>query len=148
MPITISITKAKTQDALNQCLKIRKEVFILEKAVPKEIEIDSLDCLSAACEHFLILSGENIIGTFRAVFPDSNTVKIQRFCLLKKYRGKGAGKAAVLLAEKYYKAKGKRFLSLNAKFSVYPFYEKCGFIKTSDVFLEAGVEHVQMIKPL
>jgi len=133
---------------LEKCLEIRKKVFIEEKNVPPEIENDKFDCICEECEHFIVYYGNSPVGTVRMRFIDENTVKLQRFCFIKEYRGLGLGSKTVDFIESRYKSLGKSKIVIEAKYSVSPFYEKCGYRKVSDIFLEVGVEHVNMEKDI
>ena len=142
----LKILKVDNTDLLGCCLAIRNTVFIEEKQVSREIEVDRYDCLNKKCAHFLIQYGEKDVGAVRCLNISENTVKVQRFCILKEYRNLGFGKTAMEYIENYYKKRGKTEIILDAKFSVCGFYEKYGYDKISDVFTEAGVPHVKMIK--
>lgn len=142
----LEIIKVENIENLNECLKIRNEVFIKEKNVPKEIEVDEYDYLNNKCDHFIIEYEKKKIGTLRCLNVDSNIIKIQRFCFLKEYRKLGLGKATLNYIENYYRQKNKKKIIMDAKYGVYKFYEKCGYEKNSDVFIEANIEHIRMIK--
>ncbi len=144
--IRLSIIKAYNEDIIRRCLDIRKAVFIEEKNVPHEIEVDRYDCINGECCHFLIQYKENDVGAFRCLDVSENTVRLQRLCVLKEYRSMGIGKAAINYMENYFKMNGKTKIVLDAKFSVRGFYEKCGYKKISDIFIEAGIEHIKMAK--
>lgn len=140
---------ADREDLLNECLKIRNTVFIVEKGVPKELEIDEYDIQGGLCGHFLLKEKDNYIGAFRCMKLDKNTVKLQRFCFLKEYRGRGVGKQALEKFEEYLTECGIiKEIVLDAKFEVHGFYEKCGYEKVSGVFEEAGIPHIRMKKEL
>ena len=117
------------ENDLKECLKIREEVFIQEKNVPKKIEVDNYDNLSKICNHFLIKYENKNIGTFRCVYEKDNNIKLQRFCLIKEFRNLGIGKKALNYIENYYKMKNIKYITLNSKYNVSKFYEKCGYKK-------------------
>lgn len=144
----IALVLAQNADTLARCLRVREEVFTIEKGVPKEIEVDALDCLNGACEHFLICCDEKDAGTLRCTYTPENAARIQRFCALKEYRGRGIGKAALGQLESYCRSRGYRAVELDAKLSAAGFYEKCGYQTASDTFIEVGVAHVKMRKVL
>lgn len=144
----IEIIFAQDENTLYQCLKIREEVFTTEKGVPREIEADALDCLNGPCGHFLIRFNGADIGTFRCAYMPENIVRIQRLCILKEFRGRGFGKAALAYVESHYQPPGCAAIELDAKYDALPFYEKCGYKKTSKPFTEAGILHVKMRKKL
>lgn len=77
----LDILYVSDTDLLKQCLKIRNDVFTIEKKVPESIEVDEYDCLNGKCDHFLIrFEGENV-GTIRCMHTSDDEVKIQRFLL-------------------------------------------------------------------
>lgn len=142
----IEIIAAEDECTLARCLKIRETVFIIEKNVPKEIEVDSSDCLNGACEHFLILCGGADAGAFRCSRTNGNAVRLQRLCVLKEFRAHGVGKAALEFLESRCRKDGFSAIELDAKLDASPFYEKCGYKKVSEPFIEAGIPHVKMKK--
>ncbi len=143
---SIEIYKAENKDVLERCLKIRKRVFTVEKGVPEEIEMDNYDCLNEMCSHFLVRYQNTDVGAVRCLNISEDTLKIQRFCFYKEYRGLGLGKAVMEYMENAYKNRGFKTVEMDAKYEVFGFYEKCGYRRVSDVFTEAGVKHVKMMK--
>lgn len=142
----IKIYKVMENDMLHKCLAIRNAVFIVEKEVPKEIEIDEYDCVNELCTHFLIRYQNNDAGTIRCLHLSKDTLKIQRFCFLKKYRNLGLGKTVIRYIENFYKEQGIAVIEMDAKYDVSGFYEKCGYKKVSAVFMEANCKHIKMMK--
>lgn len=142
----LEIQKAATAADINRCLNIRRNVFVLEKGVPEEIEMDEYDCPNNDCTHFLIRYNNADVGTLRCLCLSREAVKIQRFCILSSCRGLGIGKETMEYIEALYKNLGVSVIEMNAKFEVSAFYEKCGYKTVSDTFTEAGVVHVKMVK--
>ena len=142
----LEIKVIETNEDLEKALKIRREVFVEEHNVPENIELDEFDILEASCMHFLALCDNKPIGTLRANLTIKDTVKIQRFCLLPEHRKSGFGKQLLEFAEEVLLKQGYKYFFLEAKFSVHPFYEKCGYKKAIAIFYEVGVPHVKMEK--
>lgn len=138
----------KTQDDLEKALNIRRNVFINEMGVPESIELDEFDTLDSQCKHILVLYNGVAIGTARCNLISETQLKIQRFCFLPQYRKSGYGKLLLEFIEKEFENNGYKYFFLEAKFSVHEFYEKCGYKKVSDVFIEANVPHIKMEKSL
>ena len=134
-------------DKIDECVKIRTEVFVIEQGVPPELEVDGFDAAGAPCDHFLIVDEGEPVGTFRCIF-EGGAVHVGRLCVKKEKRHRGYGRAALEFIEKYYGARGYEKLTLGAQCTAIPFYEKCGFSVVSDVFLDAGIEHRKMEKAL
>lgn len=142
----IKVLKIKDTNLLQDSLEIRKKVFTDEKLVPIDIERDQYDKLSDLCDHFIVIYNNIKVGTFRCLGTGENKIQLQRFCFLKEYRNLGLGRKTLSFIEKFYKEKGINEIMMDAKYQVSKFYEKCGYIKQSEVFMEAGIEHIKMSK--
>ena len=144
----MKVIVAKNQNDIDLCLKIRRTVFIEEQNVPEELEIDEFDTFSASCIHFMIYDEDNLIGTFRIISEKQNEAHLQRFCILKEYRGRDFGKNALQCADAFCLSNGYSRITLNSQCHAIKFYEKSGYTVVSDVFDDAGIPHVTMIKEL
>ena len=126
-------------------VNIRQVVFREEQNVPyHEDEIYEEQLQSKT---YLVYLKDKVIGTIRYREIAERTFKIERFAILKEYRNKGYGKQVVqyfsdLIAYSY----NPCLVTLNAQEQTIEFYEKCGFQKEGDVFLEAGIKHLKMNK--
>ena len=90
MKIKVKIINTKKEHEM--CLAIRRQVFILEQNISKQIETD--DHLVNAT-HILAFSKEKAVGTACYRRTDSG-IKLERFAVLKQFRNLGIGKALVL----------------------------------------------------
>lgn len=140
----ITVKKIENKEELAECLYIRRMAFIVEKNIPESIEVDNLDTFPSSISHFLLLDDGRPISTFRASEFDSETIKLQRICTLKEYRGMGFGKSSMEFAASYFSEKGYKRLYLHSQEDSVGFYEKCGFRVISDMFLEADIPHYEM----
>ena len=132
---------------LEECLSVRCAVFQVEKGIPRDIDVDSYDCINDMCEHFLIRYDNKSVGTVRCKLDvEEGEIRLQRFCVLSDYRKFGLGRKMLEFIEVYFKNKGFEWIRLDSKFAVHGFYEKSGYRVVSDVFTEAGVAHVKMEK--
>lgn len=124
------------------CLSIRKIVFIEEQQVPVEEEIDEFE---KEADHFVLYHEDNPVGAGR--FRQFNEYgKVERICVLKETRGTGAGKQIMEGIERFALAKGITILKLNAQTHAISFYEKLGYKVISEEFLDAGIPHKTMKK--
>ena len=144
----ITIKRIESIDELKDCLHIRRMSFIVEKSIPEAIEVDSYDKYPSEIMHFLVLEGDVPVSTFRAMPLDDYSVKLQRICTLKAYRGMGYGRAAMDFASSYFRSSGYSCLMLHSQDDSVGFYKKCGFKVTSDMFIEADIPHYEMKKTL
>jgi predicted GNAT family N-acyltransferase len=121
---------------------VRYEVFVVEQRVPIDMEWDEMD---AKCVHAVAYDDEGVaVGTGR-LLPDGH---IGRMAVRKPARGQGTGGAILeaLIAEAC--KRGDRQVMLNAQAHAEPFYERYGFRRESEVFMEAGIPHIAMRRVL
>ncbi|MFE5323614.1 GNAT family N-acetyltransferase [Paenibacillus sp. NPDC056579] len=143
------IIHVTTQQQLNQCLDIRKEVFVHEQQVDESLEIDEFDDSPQACSHVLLQEDGLPVATGRMRPYKEDTMKLQRIAVRKPARGTGAGKAIVLALEEEARRIGYAYTLLDAQCQAEPFYIKLGYTTVSpETFLDAGIPHVRMKKQL
>lgn len=131
-------------DDLETCLEIRRRVFVLEQAVPIELERDEFDATAA---HFLVRQDGKAVGTARIVIKGEDA-KIGRVAVLREARGTRQGQALIKACVEWAAAKGLKRAILGAQVSAIGFYEKLGFTAFGDVFDDAGIDHVMMERAL
>lgn len=138
-------TIVTNDEQLQQCLAIRKEVFVVEQEVDLSLEIDEYDDLSSSCTHFLLTKDGQAIGTSRMKPYEGSAVKLQRIAVLKYARGNGAGQSLVQAMEQIASEQGFNEAVLDAQVQAEPFYRKLGYLPVSeDIFLDAGIPHIRM----
>ncbi|MGN1182161.1 MAG: GNAT family N-acetyltransferase [Faecalibacillus sp.] len=143
----LEIIEVDQENLFFQYKAIRYEVFTVEKQVPVCIEVDQYDCLDSICDHYLIRYQKENIGAIR-IKKGKNCIYLQRFCLIKAYRNQGIGKYIIGEIENIYKKRFYYQIQLDAKYEVYEFYKKCGYLCVSEKFLEASIPHIKMQKEL
>lgn len=135
---------AKTCD-LENCLLLRRKVFIDEQNVPEEEEVDAGD---ETAIHLLAFEGDTPVGTARIVVQ-GRVGKTGRVCVLKEHRGTGSG--ADLLNAGLEQMRGLPDVTiarLGAQTHALGFYERMGFSAFGDEYLEAGIPHFDMERAL
>jgi len=138
------VEKVETKEKLEEAFSIRKKVFVEEQHVPHELEIDEYENESA---HFVLYDENHPIGTGRFRIMDGKG-KVERICVLKEFRGTGAGNRIMNAIENHAKTHGVKVLKLNSQTSAIPFYEKIGYTIVSDEFMDAGIPHKTMEKDI
>lgn len=141
------IEKITTDEQLQQAFSIRTKVFVEEQNVPVEEELDSFDVLDGDCQHVLLTENDVAAGTGRVRLVE-HYGKLQRVAILKEYRQHGFGKVIILKLEQLAAELGATKAKLDAQVHAIGFYEKLGYTVQSDVFMDAGIEHVLMVKEL
>ncbi|KUP93251.1 GNAT family N-acetyltransferase [Tritonibacter horizontis] len=140
MSLSIDVT-----EKLDACLTLRFEVFVDEQGVPVEEERDALD---DSATHLLALKDGVPVGTARIVFTE-DIAKIGRVCVVKSARGTGLG--AKLIEACVAEARRRPDVTtakLGAQIHALGFYEKLGFEAFGPVYLDAGIDHRDMRRPL
>lgn len=125
-------------------LRLRHEVFVVEQAVPADIEVDELD---EGAQHYVVLEGGEVVATMRIV-PYEDALKVGRVAVRKDRRGAGLGRRLLEEAIRIAAAQGARALVLNAQVAAAPFYRKLGFVEEGPIFDEAGIPHTRMVRAM
>ena len=135
--ISFSISDKTLYDA---ALKIREKVFVHEQKVARALEVENEE----EATFYLMFIDELPIATGRWR-KTTDGIKLERFAVLPEYRNKNYGtillknilKDIETLATKIY---------LHSQLKAIPYYERQGFKKKGDMFVEANIEHYLMIK--
>jgi len=120
---------------------IRFAVFVEEQGVPREIELDEQDELSI---HAVVFEHGQPVATGR-LLPDGH---IGRMAVLKAWRNRGIGALMLQSLIQRAKQRGDREVALSAQVHAVPFYRANGFVEEGDEYLEAGIRHQAMRRPL
>ncbi|MEK6216758.1 MAG: GNAT family N-acetyltransferase, partial [Boseongicola sp.] len=88
------------------------------------------------------------VGTARLLVK-GDTGKIGRVSVLSEYRGQGIGKALIVKAlDVLAEIPDIAVARLSAMETAISFYEPLGFAATGDVFMDAGLPHRDMVRPI
>ena len=136
----LQVIKIKTQKELETAFAIRKKVFVDEQGVDPKLEWDNEEVST----HFIALLDNQPCGACRYRKTEKG-YKLERFAVLKEFRGKRVGLAlvAAVLADLPENAGD---VYLNAQADAVGLYAKFGFAVEGDQFEEAGIQHYKMIK--
>jgi predicted GNAT family N-acyltransferase len=124
---------------------IRSLVFQWEQGVDSDLDFDGLD---EVCVHFIALFDGQAVGCARLKFLDEKMGKIERLAILPLVRKRGIGVKMMEMALKIAKDKKLHTVVIHAQEYIKNLYIKLGFEQTGDIFEEAGIPHVKMIKNL
>ena len=141
------ITKAfkdLTPDELYAILQLRNEVFVVEQ----NCVFQDADGKDPSAWHLMGWNNERLVAYTR-LLPKGvsyNNASIGRVVTSPIERGSGIGKILMQksIAE-LYKLWGGQAIQIGAQLYLKSFYESFGFQQTSDIYLEDGIDHIEMI---
>ena len=129
------------------CHAIRRTVFIEGQNVPESLEVDGEDPM---CLQFLGFHDGEAVATARVKTGDGY-FKFQRVAVLDAMRGRGVGDKLMRFMmddlARLPDAQGKTFV-LSSQVHALGFYERLGFVVSSDEYMEAGIAHRDMEMPV
>ena len=135
--------RAKLFDELStreiyEIVRARQEIFLMEQ----NIVCRDFDGVDYDCLHCFLWQDGKVLGYLRA-YRNAHGIHVGRVLTVK--HGVGLGKRLMQESMPVIKAKfGCESISLHSQKHAEEFYKKLGFVTVSDVFLEEGVEHVNM----
>lgn len=127
-----------TTKELFHIYKLRVDTFVVEQQCPYH-EIDDIDLES---HHIYLQQGKDILAYCR-LYKQNDAYHIGRVIAATKRKGYGTQimKTAIEFAGQELHADS---VIIEAQTYAKNFYEKLGFIQTSEPFDEDGIEHIQM----
>ena len=141
--MSIRVEKITDKAAFDQAVQIRKTVFVIEQKVDPNDEYDQFEETS---HHFLAKLDGKPAGAARWRMTEKG-IKLERFAVLKKFRGKGIGQAlvsAVLEDLRSYSLSEGQVVYLHAQLNAVSLYSKFGFRPIGDLFEECNIQHYKM----
>jgi predicted GNAT family N-acyltransferase len=133
---------ASSQSEINEVLKMRHSIFVVEQGIPKELDDDGKDEDSI---HLLVYSTDEIIASGRLTIQKQDGV-LSRIAVKAFYRSLGIGKKLVLELEQIAKEMGVKKLSLTPHAYLEKFYVNLGYQKTNITEKVDKYDLLKMIK--
>lgn len=143
--VFMSIKKVTTEADLQLAFDFRRKVFIEEQQVPEVEEYDEFDSLQAPCDHILVYNKEQPVGTGRLRVVEGYG-KLERICIVEEFRKFGLGKEIIIGLEQIARDNGLTKAKLNAQSYAEGFYEKLGYKREGEEFMDCGIPHILMKK--
>ena len=138
--MSLHVQKVNHPEDLDKAFAIRKIVFVEEQNCPPELEWEHED----ESVHFFASYNGQPCGACRWRKTD-NGYKLERFAVLKDFRGHGVGRA--LIAEALSDLpEDAHYIYLNSQLDAMSLYAKFGFVAEGEQFEEAGIQHFRMVK--
>jgi predicted GNAT family N-acyltransferase len=137
---------ASTNAERDAAFAVRREVFEVEQGIPRPLDRDQHD---SNADHVVALdAGGRCVGTGRIVRLDSRTCQIGRLAVPAAGRRHGVGAAMLEALERMARLRGLKEMIVHAQPPAEQFFAKRGFVSAGGTFLDQGVPHVLMRKPL
>lgn len=143
--MNFEIKPVTSKNELDQVMSIRFQVFVEEQKVPLSLEIDEWE---ETATHFLARSDGKPAGAARLRFLSDGIGKVERVAVLPSQRGTGMGRALMKAVEEFASDHGVTLIKLHAQIQALPFYRKLGYRTVGEPFMDAGIQHREMEKPI
>ena len=135
---------ALTEDEVQAAMRLRYRVFCEEQGVDLAAEQDGRD---PEALQLVALEDGRVLGTCR-VLLDDGLARLGRMAVERGHRGRGVGGALLAQADRAMRDSGAVKMCLHAQTGSRGVYERAGYEPMGEEFMEEGIEHVAMEKPL
>lgn len=135
-----------TPHELYTIMQLRNEVFVVEQNCVYQ-DADNKDRYSF---HLMGWKEDKLIAYTRLIPAGTAYAEpsIGRVVTSPSARGTGAGRELMEHSiDTIYKLFGKQPIRIGAQLYLKKFYSSIGFEPTGDIYLEDGIEHIEMVKP-
>jgi ElaA protein len=126
-------------------LRLRNEVFVVEQ----QCIFQDADNKDLYCHHLLLWDQEQLVAYARLLAPGLAyaQMSIGRVVSSPAARGTGAGRQLMQHAiAACHELFGPGPIKIGAQLYLKRFYESFGFVQTGPMYLEDGIEHVEMVR--
>ena len=130
----------------NLAAPLRTEVFVHEQQVPADMEWDEADATALHC--VAVNRMGMALATGRLLQHAPGVARIGRMAVKKSMRGSDLGARVLQALMAAARARGDHSVLLHAQRSAEGFYKRAGFAPQGQVFEEAGIAHIEMVRAL
>ena len=128
-----------------QVLKLRDD--ILRRPLGLNFSKDELE-KEKSHMHMAAYEDDHMLGCCMLVEEDPKTVRLRQMAVVNDVQGKGIGRALMQFAENLARDRGYKRITMHARKNAIGFYEKMGYRKKGDEFVEITIPHFVMEKEL
>ncbi|MEO1431891.1 MAG: GNAT family N-acetyltransferase [Cyanobacteria bacterium J06633_8] len=122
---------------------IRRRVFQDEQKVHAKLDIDGKD---KNCRQLIGYLDNAVVGTARIRYLNPKTAKIERLAVLSYARGNGIATKMMQKALEVIASEDISEVIIHSQEYIKGLHQQLGFEQVGEVFLEAGIPHVKMVK--
>ena len=141
-PMDVSLKVASSPEDQLKAFMVRCVVFCGEQGVRYDIEHDEFE--DTAIHVLGEIDGEPVAAGRLRCLPDY--AKLERIAVRAPYRGRGIGSEITRFLVRLARELGCSDYRMNAQAYLKEFYGRLGFRAVGDPFMEAGIEHVLMVR--
>src|SRR5437867_8922941 len=130
---------------LYNILQLRNEVFVVEQ----NCVFQDADNKDQSAWHLMGWNADKLVAYSRILpagvaYPEAS---IGRVITSPSVRGLGMGKELMQQSiDRFYSLLGKIPSRMGAQLYLKKFYESFGFVQSGDIYLEDGIEHIEMVR--
>jgi ElaA protein len=127
-------------------LAVRSDVFVVEQ---NSVYLDA-DGWDLEAQHLVAWSGRDVAGYLRVLPGGTKFMErsIGRVLISQPFRGTGLGRQLMTRALEHLDARFPTApVRIGAQARLEAFYASLGFAKTSEIYLEDGIPHIEMYRP-
>lgn len=141
-PDTLNVALADWEADSAAIRAVRNTVFSDEQGISEALDFDGRD---HECVQVLARVGDGeVVGTAR-MLPDGH---VGRIAVHERWRGRGVGTRLVECLTGVARDRGFSEIYLHSQAQAADFYTRLGYETRGDTFMEAGIEHVLMVRTL
>ena len=143
-PVIIKSFEELNKAELYQIIQLRTAVFIVEQDCP----YPDLDDMDQDAQHLWIEDAGEIVCYLRVNPAGSrfSEPSLGRIVTKKSHRNRGLAEMLIKRAIDLVSEKESRAIRISAQCYLEKYYEKFGFIKASEEYLEDDIPHIEMLK--
>lgn len=135
-----------TVTELYEILRLRTEVFVVEQ----DCVFQDMDNRDQHCYHLLGRKGE-LLAAYTRIVPTGiaydDAPSIGRVVTSPQARGEGLGRELMIQSIKELsRVYGESTIKIGAQLYLKKFYESLGFVQSSDIYDEDGIDHIEMTR--
>jgi len=141
----VEVRRARDRAEVDAALALREQVFCVEQGVELAADQDGLD---DGAIHVVAVDESHVVGTCRVLLGEDGIGRLGRMAVDRPVRGRGVGAAILAAAEHSARESGAHTMRLHAQRYVEHMYAAAGYSVYGEPFVEEGIPHVSMEKPL
>ena len=132
-------------DSEDYCIELELRDEVLRKPLGLSLYAENLEAEKDDI-HIAAFVNNKMIGALILTTLNATDIKMRQVAVLEEFRAMKVGSEMVQYAENYSKKSGYKNMLLNARKTAAEFYEKHGYEKISEEFLEINLPHYKMRK--